>query len=302
MSETPILNRDGTEQEPIPEHDPFGRTPPEGPNQPGGPHDPPSSPRARAWIAGGVAAAVLATGGFFGVQAVASHTKSAASATAGPGGGFGGGGFGGGGPGGGGTVGTIKSINGSSLVVTTSAGATETVNTTSATTVTKSVTGAASDIKAGDHVVVLGTGTTAIAATSVTDSGTNAAAVGAGGAGAGGGAPGGGQGGPPAGGGPRGGGANGFGLVSGTVADVGSGTLTVTETDGTKVTVTVSSSTTVANLQTISVADLSVGQAVTVRGTTTNGTVSATAIQEGAATFGQGGAGAPGGQPVTQGA
>ena len=70
--------------------------------------------------------------------------------------------------------------------------------------------------------------------------------------------------------------------VSGTVADVGSGALTVTEPNGTTVTVKTSSSTTVTTLETISVSDLAVGQSVMVRGTTTNGTVTATAIETGA--------------------
>jgi hypothetical protein len=65
------------------------------------------------------------------------------------------------------------------------------------------------------------------------------------------------------------------------------------------VTVNPSASTTVTTLQTISVSDLAVGQPVTIRGTTSNGTVTATAIQEGAAAFGQGGQGGQGG-PAAQ--
>jgi hypothetical protein len=218
---------------------------------------------------------VLAAGGFFGVEAVASHTKSVASASAGFG--PGGGGFGGlraGAPGRGGVAGTIKSINGSTLVLTTSGGATETVATTSATTVTKATTASLADVNAGDHVVILGTGTTTLAAASITDRAQAGSAAGA-----------------PGGGGRFGG--DGMGLVSGTVAEVGSGSLTVTEPNGTTIKVTTSSSTTVTNLQTMKVSDLAPGQSVRVRGTTTNGTVTATSIEEGAVSIDQGGPGAP---------
>jgi hypothetical protein len=336
MSDTPILNRDNLDQEatggPVhdafgrpaaeqthqrtneedtahdpPTHDPSGPTPPDGPTPFVTMHEPPSGSRTRAWIAGGVAAAVLATGGFFGVEAVASHTKSVASASAGFG--PGGGGFGGGppgAPGGGGVVGTIKSTNGSTLVLTTSSGATETVATTSATTATKATTASLADVQAGDHVVIIGTGTTTVAATSITDSGTVAVTTGPGGgnapAGIGGGPPGAGAGAAANGGqagtrtgGPGGGGrfgGNSMGLVSGTVAEVGSGSFTMTETNGTTVKVTTSSSTTVTSLETIKVSDLAAGQAVTVRGTTTNGTVTATLIEEGAVPAGPGGSAA----------
>jgi hypothetical protein len=156
--------------------------------------------------------------------------------------------------------------------------------------------------------VIIGTGTTTVAATSITDSGTVAITTGPGGgnapAGIRGGAPGAGtasaaaNGGQAGAGGPGGGGrfgGNGMAPVSGTVAEVGSGSLTVTETNGTTVKVTTSSSTTVTTLQTIKVSDLAAGQTVTVRGTTTNGTVTATSIEEGAVPAGQGG---PGGAPA----
>src|SRR5580658_6170938 len=83
----------------------------------------------KTWLAGGLAAAVFGVGGFFGIQAVTHHsgntaTTAAANGTAGrgfPGAGGGpggaGGGFGGGA--GRGAFGTIKSINGSSLTLST---------------------------------------------------------------------------------------------------------------------------------------------------------------------------------------
>ena len=259
--------------------------------------EPPGPSRTRAWIAGGVAAAVLAAGGFFGVDAIASHTKSVASAAAsgGPGGqgGFGGG-QGGGPRGGGGVFGTIKAIDGPSLTVTTNDGSTETVTTTRATTTTRAVAAALSDVKIGDQVVVMGTGTTTIAATSITDTGTNAATAAPAGAGQAGGSRANGGGGPP-GGGPFGAGGE---LIAGTVAQVGSGALTVTESSGTTVAVKTSSSTTVTTVETIDVADLAVGQSVIVRGTTSNGTVTATAIETGALAADQGAPGAQGAPPT----
>jgi hypothetical protein len=301
MTDSQIPNDDDRDEEPAGNsaHDAFGRPDWAPSTETNAVVDPPiqqpaRTSRTRTWIAGGVAAAVLATGGFFGVDAIASHTKAVASSSAR--GGPGGGGFGGGGQGfGDGVFGTIKSISGTSFVVTTSSGTTETVTTTSATTATKAVTGSLSDVKAGDHVVVMGTGTTTIAANAITDSGTTAATTGPGA---------GGQGGPPGGtaGGPSG--AGGRGMTSGTVASAGSGTLTVTETSGTTVKVTTSSSTTVTTLQIISPSDLTVGQSVMVRGTATNGAVAATSIEEGATVGGGAGHGGapPAGQTPTNGA
>ncbi len=102
MSDSPNPNEDNLHQEPdsASAHDAYGRTewvlPPgavTGQDPPA--NEPAPRSRTRVWIAGGVAAAVLAVGGFFGVDAIASHTTSVASASAR--GGPGGGGFGGGG-------------------------------------------------------------------------------------------------------------------------------------------------------------------------------------------------------------
>ena len=285
----------GTAHDP-PTGDPFrpaGADRPEPDSRP----DPPGPSRTRAWIAGGVAAAVLAAGGFFGVDAIASHTKSVASAAAngGPGGQGGFGGGQGGAPGGrGGVFGTIKAIDGPSLTLTTNNGSTETVTTTGATTTTKAVSAALSDVKIGDQVVVMGTGTTTIAATTITDTGSNAPTGAPAGVGQAGGSRANGSGGPP-GGGPFGAGGE---LISGTVAQVGSGALSVTESSGTTVTVTTSSSTRVTTVETIDVADLAVGQSVIVRGTTSNGTVTAAAIETGALAADPGAPGAQGAPPT----
>jgi hypothetical protein len=248
----------------------------------------PTGWRARQWIGAGVAATVIAVGGVFGVSALASHTKSTAATTGAAGAPGGGAGF----PGGaarGGLFGTVSSINGTSLVVSTVSGTTEAVATTSSTVFTKTVAGSLTDVRAGDHVVVLATGTTGLTAVSVIDSGTNTtSAIGTGAP------PRGGQGAPVGGTAPT--------LVSGTVSTVGSGRLAITEASGTTMTVLTSSSTTVANVQTIGLSDLSVGEQVQVRGSTVSGTVTAIAIEAGGG-FGPGaqgalpGQGAPGGTP-----
>jgi hypothetical protein len=156
--------------------------------------------------------------------------------------------------------------------------------------VTRTVAGSFADIRTGDRITVRGTGsgTNALAADQVTDMGSTAATQDGGPAGGLAGSPARGPGGvgPGAAGGPGGG-------VSGTVAAVNGGTLTVTSADGTAVRVTTSSTTTVGVVKAISVQDLTVGQTVRVAGTTADGTVTATSIQEGAFTRGPGGA--PGG-------
>jgi hypothetical protein len=95
-----------------------------------------------------------------------------------------------------------------------------------------------------------------------------------------------GQGGPGGRGGPG-------GFVSGVVTASSNGTLAVKETSGTVVTVTTSSSTVVVERTTSSVSALKVGEQVAVRGTTSNGAVVATTIDEGATAD----AGFPGGAP-----
>ena len=71
----------------------------------------------------------------------------------------GGGGTGGagGGAGRGGTIGTVKSVDGNTITITTANGGTATVTIGSSTTVTKSETGSVSDITPGENIVVRGT-------------------------------------------------------------------------------------------------------------------------------------------------
>ncbi len=66
------------------------------------------------------------------------------------------------------------------------------------------------------------------------------------------------------------------------MASVGDGTFTVTSVQGTAVTVTTSSTTKVSVTKSGSVSDLKVGDQVVVRGKTSNGTITATNIREGA--------------------
>ncbi len=78
------------------------------------------------------------------------------------------------------------------------------------------------------------------------------------------------------------GGPDGGSFARGVVASVGDGTFTVTSVDGTAVTVTTSSTTKVSITKSASVSDLKVGDQVVVRGKTSNGTITATTIREGA--------------------
>ncbi len=223
----------------------------------------------KTWLAGGLAAAVFGVGGFFGIQAVTSHAHASTTAT-GPGGGaFPGGGPGGAGfPGRGGTFGTVKAITGSTLTLTAGDGSTVTVTTSSATTVTKAAAAGLGDIAVDDHVTVRAA-SGGLAADQITDTGATAAVSGPGG--------------------PRG------NDVTGTVAAVGNGTITVTESGGSTVTVTTSSATSVTVIQPGAVSALAAGDSIRVTGTTTNGIVAATSIESGVAGFGPGGG--PGGGP-----
>lgn len=260
---------------------------------------PPAS--LRNWFLGGVGAVVIAGAAIVGINA-ATSSSTVTSAVAGASNNTNDGGFPGGSPGGfrdgGATIGTIASVNGTTLTVAamtgppgqTTAGApsgssTVKITTTDATTVTKSVTATLSELKVGDRIRAVGTGsTTALVATSVTDEGTVATtgdAVG-------------GLGGP---GGP--GGPGGFGdlnrvIVSGTVTAIDGKKITVKTTD-TTATVTTSSGTTFSKNETVAVSDLAVGDIAVVRGTKTNGTAAATSIRAGdfGGGFGPGGA-APG--------
>lgn len=178
--------------------------------------------------------------------------------------------------------GTIASIDGSTLTLEDQSGTTTKVLTSTSTVVTTSSTGSVSEVKVGDTVMVIGTGSgSQIAATRVVDAGVvsadraDAARRD-------------GMGGPP-GGGPGGaGGPGGMAGTRGVVQSVGDGTLTITSREGSTVTVTTSSSTEITIAETGTVADLQVGDQIMVMGTESDGTITATKIREG---------GRPGGPP-----
>ncbi len=74
-------------------------------------------------------------------------------------------------------------------------------------------------------------------------------------------------------------------------------TLTVQSSSGSTVTVTASSSTTVLITKNGSVSDLTVGEQIMVRGTSSNGTITATSIREGGFGPPQGASGGNGAGP-----
>ncbi len=190
-----------------------------------------------------------------------------------------------------GTVGTISSIDGAGLTVKSQAGGTTEVLTTSATNVTKVVTGSFRDIVVGDRLVVIGTtSNSTVAADRIVDQGdaasapqsqvgrprqTDALPGGYGGPGANG----------PVGGGPgangQGGGPGGMNGVGGTAKSINGDTITLTTNDGSTVKVTTTSSTVVSVVQKSSVGALAVGDSVVVIGKKKSGVLTATAIREG---------------------
>jgi hypothetical protein len=255
----------------------------------------------RTWLIAGLAVVVLAVGGFVGAKVVSGGKSNATTASAqNPGqGGPGAGGRGGGR----GTFGTLQSVDGPTLTVATRNGNT-TVVTSSSTRFAKAVTGAVSDIEVGDRISARGTADgTNVAAERITDSGTTD--MGFGGFGGGGG----GQGRRPGGNAPPSSVPGGTRPVNGTFAvgtvkTISGSTLTVAQNDGTTKTVTTSASTVVSIVKSSSLQDLTTGQMVTVQGkTNSDGTVTATAVEEGLGGFGPGrggpgGAGGPGGPPA----
>lgn len=205
---------------------------------------------------------------------------------------------------GGGTAGTLKSVNGSSLVVTATDGSSVTVKTSSTTTIEKSVTGSIGDVKVGDNVVATGssTGADALTAQRVVDSGTLARDGGPGGGGfrppANGQAPAGAPDGtgtgtaggtaPPAGPGGFGGAAGGF--AAGKVTSINGATLVITGRDGTTTTTVDTTGATITVLRPSTLKDLKIGDQTVVRGTTaTDGSVTATSVQQGGLGGGFGG-------------
>ncbi len=222
-----------------------------------------------------------------------------------------------------GAQGTIDSISGSNLTVTTAGKATVNVVATSKTTITDTTKGALTDLKTGDHVRITGaTGSSGVVtAQLVLDTRGVADQFGfGGGAGrrrnggtrAGGGRvlpeggtfPGGGT--PPNGQGFAG---RGGPVTAGTIASIDSSTIVVKTTAGKSVKASTSSSSMVRITTKIALSDLAKGDTVTVTGATANGTLTATAIRRGdiGAGFGfgipggRGAAGAPGapGGPTT---
>jgi hypothetical protein len=179
-----------------------------------------------------------------------------------------------------GTSGAIASKSGSTLAVTNAAGQRVTVVTKPSTVVTRTMPGSSAEIKVGDHVIARGTTTgTAVAATGVTDLGTNPPVQGA--------FPGrngGGNGAAPNGGTPSGApNANAATRGSqGTVTAVNPSGFTMTDANGTSMTVSTNGSTTF-NVTTNSTVDsLVVGEQIQVNGSTgSDGTVTATAIRVG---------------------
>ena len=156
---------------------------------PGSPDAPPRAKRgAKTWIFAGLGAIGIAALSVVVINVASSHSATAGG-NAQPG-------FGRNGPGAGrGNAGTIASIDGTTITLTTQTGTTKVIASAN-TTVSLSVAGALGDIKTGDHVVVTGAASGAtVAADRIVDTGTNAT-TGFGG-------PGGGPGGTPPAGGPQ---------------------------------------------------------------------------------------------------
>lgn len=254
----------------------------------------------RAAITGlGIAVIVAAT--ILGVRTVTSRTATKAAANATPAA-DNAGSAASGGSGRRGTAGTLTSVKGSTLTVKTAAGQTVTVKTSSSTTVTRSAPASVGDIRVGDRVTVRSTSaaTNTVVADRIVDRGTTDGLPG-GPAAADGGAHNGQQGqgdsgsGAPADGGnntPR---ADATGaMTAGTVSSVNGTTITVTGSGGTVTTVTTTPSTVVTVFQPSTLAALAVGQTVRVTGVPdSSGTVTASALQEGADTFGRSGGDTP---------
>lgn len=263
------------------------------------PPDPPRPRRRLVWPVTALAAAIVAVGGFAGAKALSGGTSKTSAAPSRPAA-----------PGRRnrpGTVGTLQSVDGTTLTVASFNGNTTTVLTSSATKFFKNAPGALGDVKVGDRVVAFGTagGDNTVAAQRLSDMGSSPASSdgrGAGVAGRRGGSPD-----APSGNGPGNGAPPGRGTLPdpnsfarGTVKSISGTTLTVSQNDGTTKTVTTSPSTTVTVLRPVTLQDLTTGDQVVVTGKTNpDGTVSANVVREGAAgmgpRFGRNGAGGPDG-------
>lgn len=283
---------------------------------------PPGRSGVRTWILAGVVAVVIGVGAFIGLEAFSGRNGSATvspsnSATAAANGAPGAGRSGFGRP----VSYTVTSIDGSTIEVTDANGVVTKVTTTGDTSVTSNDVVTLGDLRVGDHVRAVGTGTeSAITADRITDSGDKAPGAGFAGRGlrnrqgstqgnaqtngpAGtvpGGAP---SGGAPSGGAPNGvapnggatpngapgngGAASGRASASGTIASIDGSTITVTTSAGPSV-VTVSGSTVVTKSTPISVSDLKAGDSIVAFGTTSGDTLAATDIVRGQLGFGPG--------------
>ena len=192
-----------------------------------------------------------------------------------------------------GVFGTLASITGDTLLVTDQNGVKTTVHTNSSTVYLTTATGALSDVKVGDRLTAMGTnaGTNQISATRVNDTSGMDAINGAGN----------GQGGPPGGrrfangNGPNrnGNGANNPNAPApgtfafGTVSSVNGNIILVKDTNGTVTTVDTTAATTFSVVKRIALTDLVTGQQVRVNGPkAADGSITATAVQEGTGGFG----------------
>lgn len=206
-----------------------------------------------------------------------------------------------------GTAGTVTSFDGTTIVLTTRQGATETVKTSATTVVSKTVSATVSDILPNSTVVVQAGPANAdgsYTATSIvfTPAGASGGFGGGGGLGGGGGFGGGGGGARRS---PRPGftpspGAVGRRGVAGTVSTVQGTTLYVKSASGTVDQVNTTPATTVTTTQSAAVSDITVGGVITVVGPKgADGTYSATRVVIGGlgGTFGGFGGGFGGGGP-----
>jgi hypothetical protein len=149
----------------------------------------PGRPRRRWWGRKTVAlaAAILCAAAFYtGVRVEKSQlspatTTAASTATAGARGGFGGGFAGGAGGGANASIGTVSSVDGSTIYLTDTSGNTVKVKLSSSTKVTKSESVSGTSVRPGDTVVIQGVKASngTITATSVSDSGASASRGGA---------------------------------------------------------------------------------------------------------------------------
>jgi len=310
MSDAPTDGPGGSAPPPEPEQ-PQGGLPPQ-PIEPTAPS--PQNAAAKSWIAAGIVTAVVAIGVVIAISVSGHKSKSNASANGAPSSeqGVTAGRFRGRG-----AAGTITAINGTSFTLERrqatgasgqSAGSsatptTVTVDTSSSTVYTASVTGALSDLKVGDRILVTGpAGNGTVAATRVVDNGDQRPGGGAGPSGASG-FSGRRSNGPS---GASGFSGRGFGasgpsgqaFSGGTITAINGSTITLQTGAGATETVTTSNDTTYTVTKPISFSDLKTGDTVAVTGTTSGSTITATQVRKGDLTtggFGVGGGGFGGG-------